>query len=80
MMHARAHEILKAKFYVIDMHNHFNDAVGIDEHRPAPDGVKAMDNTNVKTVVILTGLWGDKLQGVIDEMVKHGEQSMLSKK
>ncbi len=29
-----------------------------------------MDNTNVKTVVILTGMWGDKLQHVIDEMVK----------
>ena len=26
--------------------------------------------TNVKTVVILTGMWGDKLQHVIDEMVK----------
>jgi predicted TIM-barrel fold metal-dependent hydrolase len=29
-----------------------------------------MDATNVKTVVILTGMWGDKLQGVVDEMVK----------
>ena len=29
-----------------------------------------MDHTNVKTVVILTGMWGDKLQHVIDEMVK----------
>jgi predicted TIM-barrel fold metal-dependent hydrolase len=70
MMHAPVHEIPKAKFYVIDMHNHFNDAARIDEHRPAQDGIKAMDNTNVKTVVILTGMWGDKLQGVIDEMVK----------
>ncbi len=32
--------------------------------------VEVMDNTNVKTVVILTGMWGDKLQHVIDEMVK----------
>lgn len=70
MMHAPEHEILKAKFYVIDMHNHFNDAVGIDEHRPPLDAVKAMDNTNVRTVVILTGMWGDKLQGVLNEMVK----------
>ena len=29
-----------------------------------------MDDTNVRTVVILTGMWGDKLQRVIDEMVK----------
>ena len=70
MMHAPAHPVMKAKFYVIDVHNHFNDAARIDEHRPPQDGVKAMDNTNVKTVVILTGMWGDKLQAVIDEMVK----------
>jgi hypothetical protein len=29
-----------------------------------------MNQTNVKTVVILTGMWGEKLQHVIDEMVK----------
>jgi uncharacterized protein len=32
--------------------------------------LQIMDATNVKTVVILTGMWGDKLQKVIDEMVK----------
>ncbi len=70
MMHATAHPVAKAKFYVIDVHNHFNDAARIDEHRPAADGIKAMDNANVKTVVVLTGMWGDKLQGVVDELVK----------
>ena len=70
MMHAPQHEVMKAKFYVIDVHNHFNDAARIDEHRPPEEGVRAMDNTNVKTVVILTGMWGEKLQKVIDEMVK----------
>jgi predicted TIM-barrel fold metal-dependent hydrolase len=29
-----------------------------------------MDNTNVRTIVILTGMWGDQLQHVIDKMVK----------
>jgi hypothetical protein len=29
-----------------------------------------MDNTNVKTVVILTGMWGEKLQRVVEGMVK----------
>src|SRR5437762_2526227 len=70
MMHTSVHEVLKAKFYVIDMHNHVNDAARIDEHIPPQRAVEAMDNTNVKTVVILTGMWGDKLQGVLDEMVK----------
>jgi predicted TIM-barrel fold metal-dependent hydrolase len=29
-----------------------------------------MDRANVKKVVILTGMWGEKLQGVLDKMVK----------
>jgi predicted TIM-barrel fold metal-dependent hydrolase len=70
MLHAASHQVPKAKFYVIDVHNHVNDAQGIDEHMPPKRVVEIMDKTNVKTVVILTGLWGDKLQRVIDEMVK----------
>ncbi len=70
MLHVSAHEIPKAKFYVIDVHNHTNDAAGIDEHMPPDRVVEVMNHTNVKTVVILTGMWGDKLQRVIDEMVK----------
>src|SRR5581483_4689744 len=56
MLHAASHKVDKAKYYVIDVHNH--------------QVVNVMDATNVKTVVILTGMWGDKLQKVIDEMVK----------
>lgn len=32
MMRASVQEISKAKFYVIDVHNHVNDAARIDEH------------------------------------------------
>jgi predicted TIM-barrel fold metal-dependent hydrolase len=70
MLHTPVHNIDKAKYYVIDVHNHVNDAQGIDEHMPPQQVVKVMDDTNVKTVVILTGMWGEKLQHVIDEMVK----------
>jgi uncharacterized protein len=70
MLHAAVHPVDKAKFYVIDVHNHVNDAAHIDEHTPPERVVEVMNNTNVKTVVILTGMWGDKLQAVIDEMVK----------
>jgi predicted TIM-barrel fold metal-dependent hydrolase len=70
MLHTPVHNIERAKYYVIDVHNHVNDAQGIDEHMPPQQVVKVMDETNVKTVVILTGMWGDKLQRVIDEMVK----------
>src|SRR5207237_3483723 len=70
MLHAPAHEIERAKFYVIDVHNHVNDAQGIDEPIPPQRVVEIMDKTNVRTVVILTGMWGEKLQKVIDSMVK----------
>ena len=70
MLHAPEHNIDRAKFYVIDVHNHINDAMGIDDHMPPSRVVEIMDKTNVKTVVILTGMGGDKLQAVIDEMVK----------
>lgn len=70
MLHMPVHEVNRAKFYVIDVHNHTNDAAGIDEHMPPQRVIEVMNNTNVKTVVILTGMWGEKLQKVIDEMVK----------
>jgi predicted TIM-barrel fold metal-dependent hydrolase len=70
MLHAGHHEVQKARFYVIDVHNHVNDAAGIDEHTPPERVIEVMNNTNVKTIVILTGLWGEKLQAVMDEMVK----------
>ena len=70
MLHAPAHNVDRAKYYVIDVHNHVNDAMRIDDHMPPERVVDIMNKTNVKTVVILTGMWGDKLQQVIDEMVK----------
>jgi predicted TIM-barrel fold metal-dependent hydrolase len=71
MVHLESHEVPRARFYVIDMHNHVNDAGGIHETDvPREDVIKVMDQANVKKVVILTGMWGDKLQGVLDKMVK----------
>ncbi len=70
MLHASEHSIEKAKFYVIDVHSHVNDAARIDEHMAPARVIEVMNATNVRTIVILTGMWGDKLQGVIDEMVK----------
>ncbi len=69
MLHAPVHNVDKAKYYVIDVHNHVNDAMGIDDPMPPQRVVEIMDNTNVRTVVILTGMWGERLQKVIDTMV-----------
>jgi predicted TIM-barrel fold metal-dependent hydrolase len=70
MLHVPAHQVPRAKFYVIDVHNHVNDAAGIEGHMDPRRVIEVMDHANVKTVVILTGGWGEKLQHVIDEMVK----------
>ncbi len=70
MLHAPVHPVDRAKFYVIDVHNHINDAAGIEDRMPPQQVIDVMDATNVKTVVILTGMWGEKLQSVMDTMVK----------
>ena len=70
MLHAAAHKVERAKYYVIDVHNHVNDAQGIEDPMLPRRVVEVMDNTNVKTVVILTGMWGEKLETVLDTMVK----------
>jgi hypothetical protein len=71
MLHVPSHEVPRAKFPVIDVHNHVNDAGGIHgEEIPAAEVVRRMDAANIAKIVILTGQWGDKLQGVIDKMVK----------
>ena len=71
MLHISSHEIPRAKFPVIDVHNHVNDPGGIHgEEIPPAEVVRRMDQANVGKIVILTGMWGEKLQGVIDKMVK----------
>lgn len=71
MLHATVHEVPRAKYPVIDVHNHVNDAVGINGREiPPAELVRRMDAANVEKIVVLTGMWGDKLQAVIDKMVK----------
>ena len=44
MLHAPEHAVERAKYYVIDVHNHVNDAMRIDEHMP-PERVLEIMNT-----------------------------------
>jgi predicted TIM-barrel fold metal-dependent hydrolase len=69
-LHAAAHEVPRAKFPVIDVHTHTNDARGIGDRVDPKEMVARMDRLNVKAVVILTGGWGDDLQKIVDTMVK----------
>jgi len=70
MVHVPVHEVKRAKFPVVDVHTHLNDAMGIGDHLDPAQVVSMMDRDNIRTIVILTGMWGTKLQKVIDEMVR----------
>jgi len=70
MLHVPVHEVKRAKFPLIDVHTHTNDAMGIGDQVDPAQLVAMMDRNNIRTIVILTGLWGEKLQKVIDSMVK----------
>src|SRR6266508_1533693 len=58
-LHAAKHEVNRAKFPVFDVHNHTNDARGIGDRVEPKELVARMDQLNVKTIVILTGGWGE---------------------
>jgi predicted TIM-barrel fold metal-dependent hydrolase len=71
MLHGPVHETPRAKFPVIDVHNHVNDPYGDhSEDIPPAEVVRRMDSANIQKIVILTGMWGVKLQGLIEKMVK----------
>ncbi len=71
MLHAPIHNVLRARYPVIDVHNHVNDARSAGRgHVPPEKVVEIMDDCNIQKIVILTGGWGENLQRVVDEMVK----------
>jgi predicted TIM-barrel fold metal-dependent hydrolase len=71
MLHLPVHNVYRARFPVIDVHNHVNDARSRGrEHLPPERVLEVMEHCNIMKIVILTGRWGEELQGVLDEMVK----------
>jgi predicted TIM-barrel fold metal-dependent hydrolase len=75
MLKVPVHEVERAAFPAVDVHNHVNDARKDDPPVPVADLLARMDRVNVKRIVILTGGWGEALQAVVDRMVKpHPER------
>jgi len=71
MLHVPVHNVNRARFPVIDVHNHVDDARSRGrEHIPPEQVLEMMDHCNIQKIVILTGGWGEPLQKVVDEMVK----------
>lgn len=71
MLHVPVHAVAKARFPVWDVHNHVDDVSRIGERIPPEQVVSSMDQVNVAKIVILTGGWGEKLQGVLDNTAKR---------
>ncbi len=69
MLSVHATEVPRARYSVVDVHQHVNDAMGLGERMSPAHLVELMDKCNLKTLVILTGMWGEKLQSIVDEMV-----------
>jgi len=70
MLRVPIHEVERAASPVVDIHNHVNDAWGEEDAIAPADLVARMDRLNIHRIVILTGAWGEKLQRVLDQMVK----------
>jgi predicted TIM-barrel fold metal-dependent hydrolase len=71
MLHTKVTQVPRARFPVIDVHNHVNDArSSAREQIPPAEVLRIMDAANIHQIVILTGAWGERLQSVVDRMVK----------
>ena len=72
MLHVPAHEVPRARFPVVDFHQHVDDHFDDQGKLPfAPaELVKLMDAANLATLVVLTGPSGDTLSRLIDALVK----------
>jgi predicted TIM-barrel fold metal-dependent hydrolase len=71
MLHAEAHEVLRARFPVVDFHQHVNDKLEKDGLAYPPEKLLAlMDAVNVRTLVILTGPRGTEIDRLMAALVK----------
>ena len=66
MLHLPTHQVLHARFPVVDFHSHANARLLEGRNVIPPDQlIQDMDATNVRTLVILTGRWGQPLQRIV---------------
>lgn len=72
MLHTPTHQVPRARFPVVDFHQHVDDHVeakGTLRFPPA-DLIRVMDAANVRTLVVLTGPSGQELEKLIELLVK----------
>ena len=72
MLHVPAHQVPRARFPVVDFHQHVNDKFEPDGKLgfPPAELIKLMDAANVRTIVVLTGPSGATLGRLVDGLVK----------
>jgi predicted TIM-barrel fold metal-dependent hydrolase len=77
MLHVPAHEVARARYPVIDFHNHVDDGKIMPEHVDPASAVRIMDECNVRTVVVLTGGWGARFARIRSELVEAHPKRFL---
>ena len=65
MLHVTATNVPRARFPVVDIHTHVSRRRAQKAAVPPADLVRTMDAVNVRTMVNLTGGWGDDLAATI---------------
>jgi hypothetical protein len=73
MLHASAHHVDRAKYYVIDVHNHVNDAQGIEERMP-PERVMVF--TQMDWSKIHDPNFSQEMVAQLDDAVSRGAQGL----
>jgi predicted TIM-barrel fold metal-dependent hydrolase len=69
MLRLPVHHVPRARFPVVDAHNHLGRWLTADGSWSAPhaeDVLEVMDACNVASIVNLDGMWGDELQANLD--------------
>lgn len=70
MMKTKVTEVKKAKYPVIDVHNHLGGGAKTLTPERVKRYLKVMDETNVKTVINLDGGWGKRLEETVAALDK----------
>ncbi len=70
MLRVNVTEVRRARFPVIDVHCHLNDAIVMPRAVNPTKFLQVMDETNVEAAINLTGGWGEKLRQSLQNLAE----------
>ncbi len=70
MLRVPSHEVPRAKYPVVDFHNHVSNM-------PLDDLLAVMTSSNIETVVNFSGGSGDRLRAQVERVAAHGDKVLV---